>query len=778
MVRKKRAGRGLRALNRKLARDIRQSGMQFIALLFLCTLATWVFGGLDTNWRVMNESFETYFAQHNLSDLWVKGSAFSHRDITQVEQLAGVEEVVPKAVYEADCPGLGDGVSVSVNAFDGAMTLNTPFIREGSALGEGDRRGLLVEEQFALAQGIALGDELKLEINGREQVFTVKGIALSPEFVVTSKDVSPDPEHYGFVLMNWGAVSDLPQNELLVRLEEGADASAVQEQIEQMLVGSAVISQKTHGAVSSARSFVVLFHSLSFVFPLLSYSVAAMIVVSTLRRMIEKERLQIGTLKSLGYTDRQIRRHYLSYALIPSAIGSVAGLFLGVAIIPGMLWDIVCTNIRVPGKIYPPISPLSWAATLLTIGLSLYICMHSYNQAAKECTAELLRPRPPKSGSRILLERFPRIWNRLGFNAKMVVRNLMRNKSRTFMAMAGMLCCNMLIICSFGLQESIPSFIEDYYLGVLDYDVRTDLDRMQAGTLDGYRARLSAERVDGVMERSVSLRSQSAIRAAQLTVLTEDQQSIQLGEGHTVLELPRSGVLLSTKLADLMNVTEGEEIEMMLTGDDEVMRLKVERIVEINIGQSLYMSKEAWEDCRKGDFAVSALLIKGPDARCSHLLSEMDEVADLKYPVQQNAQTNRFMDSTKAIFTLLTAVALGLAFVICYNMGLMNFTERVRDYATLKVLGYHQKEIKALMMRENDITAIIAVLLGIWPGILLVDIILGMVQHDSMIFVSDITAPSILGACAITFVFSRFIEWLLTRKVPSIDMVEALKSVE
>jgi len=111
-------------------------------------------------------------------------------------------------------------------------------------------------------------------------------------------------------------------------------------------------------------------------------------------------------------------------------------------------------------------------------------------------------------------------------------------------------------------------------------------------------------------------------------------------------------------------------------------------------------------------------------------------------------------------------------------MGLMNFTERVRDYATLKVLGYHQKEIKSLMMRENDLTALVAVVLGIWPGILLVDIILGMVHHDSMIFVSDITWPSIVGACLITFVFSRFIEWLLTRKVPSIDMVEALKSVE
>lgn len=766
------------ALHKKLLRDIRQSGMQFAALLLLCALATWVFGGLDANWRVMDTSFETYFEECNLADLWVKGSSFSARDIAQVEQLAGVEEVLPKAVVEADCSDLGEEVSVSLNAFDGEMALNSPHICRGSALQDGDLRGVLVEEQFAAAQGLDLGGELVLEISGVEQTFVVRGIVLSPEYTMTTKDVSPDPEHYGFVLLNWDAVPGLAQNELLLRLSDDADAAEIQQKIEEMLVGTIVISQRTHGAVSSARSFVVLFRSLSYVFPVLAYSVAAMIVVSTLRRMIEKERIQIGTLKSLGYDDKKIRRHYLSYALIPSLIGSIAGLLLGVWMLPDVLWKIVCTNIRVPEMIHPPISLLSWVMTILTIALSLFICVHSYNEAAKECTAELLRPRPPKSGSRIMLERFPKLWGRFSFNMKMVIRNIMRNKSRTIMAMVGMLCCNMLIVCSFGLQESIPGFIADYYLGTLSYDVRAELDPYLAGTLESYQARLPAERVDGVMERSVSLRSESEIRATQLTVLPEDQQLIRLGEGHTILPLPESGVVMSKKLADLMGVGAGDMVELMLTGDDETMRLKVESVVEINIGQSLYMSKTAWEHCRKGDFAVSALLIKAPSARTSHLLEEMDEISALKYPAEQNAQTNRFMESTSTAFTILSGVALGLAFVICYNMGLMNFTERVRDYATLKVLGYHQKEIKALMMHESDLTSIVAVLLGIWPGVMLVDIIFGMVQHDSMVFVSDISLKSILLACVITFAFSRFIEWLLTRKVPSIDMVEALKSVE
>lgn len=779
MVKQKKQARArTQALTKKLLRDIRQSGMQFAALLLLCALATWVFGGLDANWRNLDRSFELYFSECNLADLWAKSGGFSARDIAEVEHLAGVEEIVPRASYELECPDLGDDVNVALNAYDGAMTINTPVIRQGEALRDGDLRGILVEEQFALAHGLQVGDILSLEIDGAERDFTVRGIVLSPEYIVTAKDVSPDPDHYGFALCHYAAVPELAQNEILVRLNENADAAAVQEEIEGSLVGTLVISQSTQSAVMSARGFTKLFRSLSYVFPLLAYAVAAMIVISTLRRMIENQRIQIGTLKALGYGDRQIRRHYLSYALIPSVIGSFGGLILGVYTLPDVVWKMVCVNLRVPAMLRAPISPLSWLMAALTVVLSLFICMHSYNAAARECTAELLRPRPPKSGTRILLERLPRLWNRFSFNMKMVVRNLMRNKGRTVMSMVGILCCNALIICSFGLQESIPSFINEYYTETLVYDVRVDLDSSISGTLESYQARLPAERVEGLMEVSVSLRSETGIRASRVTVVPEGSQLIRLGENNTAVDLPASGVVLSKKLAEVMRVEQGDTVEILITGDDETMAMEVAAIADVNIGQTIYMSQTAWEACRKGAFRPTALLVLGPNARCTQLLSEMDEVSGMLYPAEQIKQTNRLMESTTTAFTILSGVALGLAFIICYNMGLMNFTERVRDYATLKVLGYHQREIKGLMLHESDITAVIALALSIWPGIALVELILDMVEMESMVFVSDITLKSILGSCLVTFAFSCFIEWLLTRKVPSIDMVEALKSVE
>ncbi len=777
MVKTRKTARS-RALTKKLLRDIRGSGMQFAALLLLCALATWVFGGLDANWRNLEMSFETFFTDGNLADFWVKGASFTAQDIARVEHVEGVEMIVPRASVELDCPELGDDVTLVLNAYDGEMTLNTPILREGELLRAGDRRGILLEEQYAQAHAIEVGDEILIETPAGEKRFTVRGTVLSPEYIVTAKDVSPDPQHYGFGICHWNENLGLPQNEILTRLAPGADAGQVQREIEEMLVGSLVISQGSQSAVMQARGFTRLFQSLSYVFPVLAYAVAAMIVISTLRRMIENQRIQIGTLKSLGYGDRQIRRHYMSYALIPSLIGSFGGMVFGVYSLPDVVWEMVCVNITVPAMLRAPISVLSWIAAALTVGLSLYICMHSYNAAAKECTAELLRPVPPKSGARILLERFPKIWNRFSFNMKMVVRNIMRNKGRTAMSMVGMLVCNALIICSFGLQESIPSFISEYYTETLRYDLRADLDPMLSGTLESYQARLPAEYLEGVMDVSASLRSEKNIRATLITVIPEGSQLICLGAENTPLDLPGEGVVLSKKLAEIMQTKAGDTVEILLTGDDMPIRMQVASIADVNIGQTVYMSKTAWEGCRKGDFRPTALHIKGPSARCTHLIGEMDDITGCKYPAEQIASTNRMMDSTTTAFSILSGVALGLAYIICYNMGLMNFTERVRDYATLKVLGYHQKEIKRLMMRENDLVAVFAVLLGILPGIELVEIILYMVEMESMVFVSDITFKSIFGACAVTFAFSRFIEWLLTRKVPGIDMVEALKSVE
>ena len=260
--------------------------------------------------------------------------------------------------------------------------------------------------------------------------------------------------------------------------------------------------------------------------------------------------------------------------------------------------------------------------------------------------------------------------------------------------------------------------------------------------------------------------------------MKDDQTIYRLSAKQTVLPLPAEGALISRKLAKVTGVMPGDTAEVCLVGETDPLKIQIQGYAETNSGQGLFMGEGAWDRLRKGGFDINALLLRGADEACLHRIAEMDEVKEIKDIEDQFLDGMTLLDATSAAFSILSGVALGLAFVICYNMGLMNFTERVRDYATLKVLGYHQKEIRSLMLRESDLTALLGVLLGIAPGVALVDVLLRICEFESMVFVSHVSVKSVLLASVITFVFTVFTEWLLTRKVRGIDMVEALKSVE
>lgn len=764
-------------LTKKLFRDMGRSAMQFLAMLLLCAMGTWVFSGLDATWRMLDLSIESHFEEGHLADAWLKGASFTQLQLRKLKHVKGVQDVQARVSLELDAPNLGNDVTVQLEAFDGDMRINTPLLRDGALLNPSDLRGCLLEEQFAQAHGLVVGDTLDLEIVGQEQSFTIRGIILSAEYMLTAKNVTPDPEHYGFMYASARSVPSLPFTEVLIDLEDGVSTDDILETVQDIAPGTLMLTQGTHASTASARNYINMFHSLSYLFPVLVFIVAAMIVVSTLTRMMEGQRIQMGTLKALGYRDGQIRMHYLSYALVPSVIGAVIGLFVGQYTIPYVIWRIVATNLRFPWQKHAPISLAAWSITVLSVVLSVFICLHTYRQAAKETTASLLRPKPPKSGTRILLEHIGPLWRRMSFNSKMIIRNLMRSKGRTALTLIGVLCCNMLIICTFGLSESISWFIEAYYEGTLQYDLRVDLDS-NAGTLASYRARLDADTVDGIMERSVSIMSATNSRSCLLTVLADDQSTIYLGNGAKMIDMPEEGAVISRKLAKTMDVRLGDSLSVWLTGDTEPIELTLRDYADTNIGQGLFLSETAWKRCRKGDFLPTALLLVNPSELTRHRIDEMEEATGTKLPVQQCQDTMRIMDSTTAAFSILSGAALVLAFIICYNMGLMSFTERTRDYATLKVLGYHQREICGLMMRENALIAFFGVLLGIAPGRMLTSIILKMCEYESMVFVARVSFRSILMASIITFVFACLIEYLLTRKVRSIDMVEALKSVE
>lgn len=764
------------ALRLKLFRDMRRNMMQFAAIILLCALGAWCFSGLDAAWRMLELSCHTFFTQQRLADLWLKMPALTQGDVRQLAALPGVDIVQPRQTLDMETD-LPSDARLNVHGVQGEMSINIPLVQAGEPLAPSDLRGCLLEEAFAQANELAVGDRLTVKYSGAEWRFTIRGLCTSPEHMTTTRDVSNDPLHYGFMIVNSQALSDIPWNECALSVAPGAERAQVRQQIESLLPQALVLDQEAHSSTKAVSSDVEMFRNMSILFPLLAFAVAAMIVLTTLKRMLENQRQQMGTLKSLGYRDGDIARHYMCYALYPSLAGALLGLFTGRWSLPYILWNLEKSRFTVPAQLQAPVSPAAWGVCLLAVLLSCGMCLIAYRKSAREVTAALLRPKPPKSGSRILLERLPKLWNRISFNGKLVARSLFRNKGRTLMSLVGLLCCNMLIITSMGLTDSMRYFIGLYYNGTVQYDIRAELTS-QAGEAEAYQRRLDARQVEGVMEYAVTLRGGADVRTATLTIVMDDQTLLYLGKKQTPTPVAPQGLAMTAKLQELMGVKEGDLITFSLPGDTDSVTLPLTQTLYSNVGQGVFISRSQWERLHKGAFIPSALLIAGPGALCLQQLDDLDELDELKYPPQQQEQTLSILNACLGIFSLLAAVALGLAFVICYNMGLLNFMERSREYATLKVLGYHQKEIKGLIVRENQLVALMGTLLGILPGIWLTAAVMKSCESDSMVFASTVSLQTLLIASVVTFCFSYLIQLLLTRKVKTLDMVASLKSVE
>ena len=763
-------------LKTKLYRDISRAAMQFLSIIVLCMIGSFAFSALDGTARMMSTTVDVYFEENNLADFWVTLPAADRTALDKLSAVDGVDDLCARATRDLESTLAGD-VTVCVTAYDGEMDINLPLLREGALLDPGDRRGCLIEERFAQAHGLAMGDRVTVKLDGAEYAFLIRGIVVSPEYIVVSNGVAADPTTYGYILINACAMPELPLTQVVITLDDGADASAVQAAIQQLLPDALVVDRGAHNSTARATGDAKMFENMTYIFPVLAYAVAGLIVMTTLSRMIDNQRMQMGTLKALGFSAGKIRSHYLSYAVVPSLLGGVLGTIIAHHTLPYMLWDALMGQNEMPYRLEPPISLPAWGMVLLTVAMSVGICFFTYHRAAKETTAALLRPKPPKDGKRILFERITFIWSRLSFNAKMIVRNLMRNKLRTFMSLVGLLCCTMLIITSLGLQDSVMSLTENYYYGTMSYDLYASLTG-DVGTAESYEQRIDADVVECIMDTSVSLRASSGSRTTRLSILGDDQTMQRLGENSTHIALDDGSLAVTYKLSRTLSLAPGDEVMLYLPGDDEPVRIAIGRIVENNVSQGVYLNRSTWESLRKGEFRPTAIQIKGPGERCMAQLDALDEVDQIHDPHTQVTEMLKMLDTLSAVFAILTFIALALAFVICYNMGLMNFVERVREYATLKVLGYHQKEIRKLILHENTIISLLGVLAGVGPGYLLTDIVMHACEPETGFYPGVPTVKSVVIACVVTYCFSQLIQRLLTRKVRTIDMVEALKSVE
>lgn len=535
--------------------------------------------------------------------------------------------------------------------------------------------------------------------------------------------------------------------------------------------------------------------SLAEVFPVVFFLVAALMSLTSMARMVEEQRVQIGTLKALGYRKTQISRKYIIYALLATIVGGIIGLFIGFNLIPKIIADMYAMVYSVPDVILQfnwDIATLGIAAALVcTVGATIYTC----TKELRHNPATLMRPKAPKPGKRVILEKIPFIWKRLNFTAKVTARNVFRYKKRFMMTIIGVCGCTSLIIAGFALRDSISRMIPKQYGEINKYNISISLKEEQYGD-DLVKIEediLKNEQINSVL--SVNLQSVKIVKddnnqSIQLIVPNDTEKLSEFislrdrKDKENKYTLDDSGVIITEKLSQLLDIKKGDTI-ILENSDGDRREVKVSNITENYIMHYIYMSPSLYNNIfdtkieSNQIYAITTELTEEQENELGKLLlNDSSYISGVSFTSATEDMFAVVMDNMDMVVWILIVAAGLLALVVLYNLLNANISERIRELATIKVLGFYDSEVYGYIGRETIILTIIGIIVGLLGGNVLTTYVLKTCELDITMFDPDIQILSYVLGIVITILFAVIVNVVTYFSLKKIDMIESLKSVE
>lgn len=526
--------------------------------------------------------------------------------------------------------------------------------------------------------------------------------------------------------------------------------------------------------------------AVSAVFPVFFFLVAALVCITTMTRMVDEQRTQIGTLKALGYSRAAIISKYLFYSGSATLIGSVFGVTVGSYAIPKIIWEaykMMYTFAESRFYFDLPLAAFSVIGYLIcSTGATLLAC----SSELSEVPAELIRPKAPKVGKRIFLERIPAIWNRLSFLKKVSIRNVFRYKGRMFMMVLGIGGCTALILTGFGIKDSIQDVVNYQYDEITIYDYAVMFSEAQSEADYNKFLEHCGETIDDAVflrEMAVDVTTKDTVKAASLVVSDTPLDSfVSLHRGEKTLSPPgRNEALINIGLAEALKLDIGDTLTMR-DSDMREMTLTISGIFDNYVAHAVHISAETYaEQWNEISECNTAYILKADSAdvhETAALMMDFDDVANVTVNADTRDRINSTMESLNYIVLLVIACAGALAFIVLYNLTNINITERIREIATIKVLGFNEMEAASYVFRENMMLTAIGTAFGLVLGKLLHTFAMTCIKVDMMHFPMRILLPSYLYSIVLTFLFAIIVAVFMYFKLQKINMAEALKSVE
>ena len=552
-----------------------------------------------------------------------------------------------------------------------------------------------------------------------------------------------------------------------------------------------VLDRKSHYSYVDYENNAKSIDKLSNVFPAFFFIVAALVCLTTMTRMVDEQRVNIGTLKALGYSKGNIAKKFIVYALFASLIGCIIGVALGFTILPTIIFEAYGMMYMLPSMQYIIDIPLAIMVFVVAIGVTTLSTYGACRIDLIEVPSMLMRPKAPKEGKRILLERIPFIWNKLSFIGKVTVRNIFRYKKRFLMTVIGIAGSTALLVTGFGLKDSIKSIVDTQYGKLTKYEIsvnlQSNIDTQNQEAISNF-LKNDTDVKDFIFVKSESGKASANDTTKDVSIIVTDEgknfdnfEHLQNRKTQDTIYLPTDGIAISEKLAKLLDVKVGDKIEIVENNDNKA-EANVSAIVEHYINHFIYIDSNYY----KSIFGITAkdnsILVKLSSedivSEISNDLIDMDGVSGIVSNSGLKANFDDTIKSLDLVVFVMICCAGALSFIVLYNLTNVNISERIREIATIKVLGFYDKEVSAYIFRENILLTAIGALAGLLLGVVFHRFIMVTVEMDYVMFGRQIKLMSFIMAGAITMIFSLIVNWAMYYKLKNVKMVESLKSVD
>ena len=789
-------------LKKKMFRDIKQNLSQFITIFLMVLIGVMVYVGIEAYMDGMTSAADNFYKNNNIQDLNVMGN-LSDKDLDKIKSLDNVKDAEKKLVVNAIDKDNKD--KTYLLSFIDSNNISKFHIMDGEKF-DVNKKGAWVDNFYAEKNNLKVGDTIKIKYDTFSLEEKILGLINVPDHIYDVKDESelvPNRENFGFVYLSVNEIPEsyikdlvmkemkitdekifdkyvkdfnykeyIPYNYIMVDVNKKKNVTSVKEDIEDNVSNAKAIVkiedtlsyQRYQGEIDEGASYVGIFSGL-FLF------IAMLSVITTMTRVVKKQKLQIGTMKALGIKNSKIVMHYVGYGFFVSLAAAIVGIILGKYFIGTFFLNMEMDYFEVPNGV-PVVKPLSYLVALLVVMVVSFITYLTCRKELFKKPAEALRNEVPNVKVSSLNLSTKGIFKKLNFSSKWNYRDILRNKFRTVTAVVGIVGCCMLIVCAFGMLNSMNHFIKLQFEDLYNFNYKLSLKE----NLKDDELKVLTDKYGDNTSETLTIETKIGKEREANTIFVTNAGNLvrfQNENGEFIKVNKNNGVYVTRKLADQKNLKVGDTIKWHIYGVNKYYESKIVGLTKDPQVQNLTMTKEYLESLDidyKPDSLYTNTDLKGvKDIKNVSLVQDINELKN---------SLESMLSMMKSMIMLIIVFAIGLGAIIIYNMGILSYSEKQYQFATLKVLGFSDKKIKKIFVEQNNWITVLSIIIGLPTGYYMTSWIFKSVIADNYDFSAYINLSTYLIAIIGTILVSTIVSRMLSKKVNKIDMVSSLKANE